>query len=163
MKRKSRPFLLLELFLALALISLSVIPMASYPFKIYQKEISLFIEMQLEETAEIAFRDLLLDLSSYIDPETFDPYTEMPEKIYKIQLSKKQNWDYLATWKLTCKPTKEEKSVSALLKADLTLVPVGSQGIFVKLPPQKKIRYNYFIEKKPAASQGEANGEPKSI
>jgi hypothetical protein len=160
---KSRPFLLLELFLALALISLSVIPLASYPFKMYQKEISLLIEMQLEETAEIAFRDLLLDLSSYIDPETFDPFIETPEKIYKIQLTKKYNWNYVANWKLTCKPTKEENPTSAFLKADLTLVPLDKQGIFVKLPPLKKIRYNYFIEKKPAASQGEANGEPETL
>ncbi len=133
--------------------------MVTYPFKIYQKEISVLAEIQLEETAEIAFRDLLLDLSSYIDAETFEPYTATPEKTYTIHLGKNREWNYLAIWELDCKPTQDSPSPSALLKANLTLIPTETAGAFTKLPTLKKAHYKYFIEKKPKASQGEANGE----
>ena len=158
MRLKRHPFILLELFLALALISLSLVPIASYPFKIYQKELTLLIEMQLQETAEIAFRDLLLDLTSYVDPETLEPYTESPETIYPIILSNTYKWDYVATWELHCKPPSSQAPSKTLLQATLLLIPQGKSSGFIKAPQADKIFFEYFIAKKSPPSQGEING-----
>ncbi len=158
MKIKKRPFILLELFLALALIALSLVPIASYPFKIYQKELTLLIEMQLQETAEIAFRDLLLDLPSYIDTETLEPYLESPEKIYPIFLSSSYKWDYIATWQLESTLPGKTPNTKILLQATLSLTPLKKSSGFIKLPQPDPIFFEYFIAKKSPPSQGEING-----
>jgi hypothetical protein len=155
---KQRPFILIELFLALALISLSLIPIASYPFKITQKEISVLIEMQLEEISEVAFRDLLLDLSSYIDPETLEPSLDVPQKSYAIRLSDSYSWNYIATWEIECKHPQKTPSSKTLLQATLLLQPEEKTSSFIKLPRPEKIFYEYFIEKKPPSSQREDHG-----
>ncbi len=153
---KKRPFILLELFLALALISLSLVPIASYPFKIYQKELTLLIEMELQETGEVAFRDLLLDLSLYIDPETLEAYSvdiERPEKLYTIRLSDTYKWDYTASWQLECIPPGKDPSSKTLLQATLLLIPVTKSSGFIKAPHPDEIFFEYFISKKPHPKQ----------
>src|SRR3990167_509218 len=96
---KQRPFILLELFIAMALLSLAIIPIVSYPAKIYKKELHTLIEIELAEVAEVAFRDLLEDLSSYLDPESFEPLGEITKKPYTVL----EKYQYLATWDLVCK------------------------------------------------------------
>lgn len=159
MSQKRRPFILIELFLALALLSLSLIPIASHPFKIVQKELTLFIEMELEELSDIAFRDLLLNLSSYIDPETLEPTGETFQKTYTVKLSDSYRWNYLATWELNSKHPGKTPSSKALLQATLTLEPEGKMSGLIKPPKPEKIFYEYFIEKKPPSSQREDHGQ----
>ncbi len=155
---KKRPFVLIELFLALALMSLSLIPISSYPVKIIQKELTLLIEMQLEEISEVAFRDLLLELSSYIDPETLEPSCLVPQKSYTIRLSDSYTWNYIATWELSCKHPQKTPSSKTLLQATLLLEPEEKTSSFIKPPKREKIFYEYFIEKKPPSSQREDHG-----
>jgi hypothetical protein len=153
-----RPFILIELFLALALLSLSLIPIASHPLKIVQKELTLFIEMELEELTDLAFRDLLLNLGSYIDPETLELVNDTFEKTYNIKLSNSYSWDYTAVWQLALKHPQKTPSSKALLQATLTLTPDEKRTLFIKPPKREKIFYEYFIEKKTPSSQREDHG-----
>ena len=133
MKIVKRPFILLELFLALALISLSIIPIASYPFKIMQKELSSLIEMELGEIAEVAFRDLLLD-------------KECLSRKYTVALSDNYLWDYTAEWDIEYKAPTTEPYTKTLLEATLTLTPQKKSHLNIKLPKPAPILFEYFIE-----------------
>ncbi len=158
-----RPFILLELFIALALISLSVIPIVSYPLKIYKKELSNLIELQLAEVAECAFKDLLLNIESYIDIETLEPYSETPETLYTVSLGDPYKWNYTATWEVKCKLPEKEPFNKALLKATLSLTPQKKGAGIIDLPKPKPLTYKYFIAKKPPPSQGEGNEDNKTV
>lgn len=61
MKRK---FILLEVFIALALISLAVIPITSYPYKIYCKELESLQKIELEHIYDLAMADFIKTLTS---------------------------------------------------------------------------------------------------
>lgn len=158
MSLKRRPFILIELFLAMALLSLSLIPISSHPFKIVQNELTLFIEMQIQEMSDLAFRDLLLNLSSYIDSETLQPTGAVFQKSYTIKLSNSYEWNYIANWELKCKHPQKTPSSKALLQATLILEPQEKRSGFIKPPKPEKIFYEYFIEKKPPSSQREDHG-----
>ncbi len=131
---KKRPFILLELFLALALISLSIIPIASYPFKITQKELSTLIEIQLQEIAEVAFKDLLLD-------------SDCLSRTYTIALNNDYKWEYLATWEIEYKTPTTEPYTKSLLQATLNLTPPKKSSGIIKLP-NLEVFFEYFIEAK---------------
>ena len=54
-KKKTHYFLLLEIILALLLISCAILPFSSYPYKVFQKEISYLEKMAIEPYFSISF------------------------------------------------------------------------------------------------------------
>lgn len=158
MKRKYYPFILLELFLAIALISLSLIPIVSHPFKIYQNELTSLIEMQLAEISDVAFKDLLIDLPLYLNKETLIPCEEFPEKVYCVVLSPNHKWKYKAIWEIDGKHVGKEPFTKVLLQASLTFEPMEKNA-----PAPNIVEYEYFIEKKEVASHGKVHEADQTV
>lgn len=63
MKRFSfqRPFILIEIFIAIALLSLFALPMISYPLKSFRNAKEALLSLEKEMQAELIFYDLLLN------------------------------------------------------------------------------------------------------
>ena len=58
-KKKTHYFLLLEIIIALLLISCSILPFSSYPYKVFQKEISYLEKMAIEPYFSLSFLEAL--------------------------------------------------------------------------------------------------------
>lgn len=74
MKRR-HPFILLETLIALALVFLTIIPITSYPFRIYEKEINSLLSVELNRVYESAFLALQQELLENI---FFEDVTDEP-------------------------------------------------------------------------------------
>ena len=105
----------------------------------------------------MAFKDLLLDLPSYIDKQTFEIQPDIPQLSYTIFLGPSYRWTYLAQWKLKCVPPKVDLFDKILLQATLSFVPETQGKGWIHLPTLPDIEYEYFIEKKASLSHGEAH------
>ena len=114
--------------------------------------------MQLEEMSEIAFRDLLLDLESYVNPDSLEPEVSDCQKTYTIALGPDYKWTYVANWEIECTPPEVDAPEKTLLKATLLFEPLEKPRGLIKLPYPEKIFFEYFIEKKPSTSQREDHG-----
>lgn len=146
---KKRAFVLLELLIAIGLVSLVIIPIHTYPQKIYHKELSLFLETELHYLADVAFADLLNQLSKQIDAKTLTISSPSFSKEYSISL-KNYTWHYLAQWELVIH---KKFSNKALLEAHLHMLPLSQKESSKKSrknPSQiaPSFSFRYFIEKK---------------
>lgn len=59
---KKHPFILLELLIAIALVSFTTLPFIHYPFFYLKEETSSLIRMELERAAEVALIEIKADL-----------------------------------------------------------------------------------------------------
>ena len=69
---KKRPFILVELLIAIAILSLCAIPLLGYPYFSYRKQRGQLLEIEFQRQAEILFYDLLKDLNYSWESLGFD-------------------------------------------------------------------------------------------
>jgi len=69
--KKKRPFILLELMIAFALVSISILPFLRYPFQQMKKEIDSLFSIQLEKAAEEELIAMQLLLYENLIPEKY--------------------------------------------------------------------------------------------
>jgi len=60
---KKRPFILMELLLCIALLSLCAIPLLGYPYSSYKRQKALLLEIEKQRQAEILFYELLKNIN----------------------------------------------------------------------------------------------------
>lgn len=56
-----RPFILIELLIAISMLSLCIIPIATHPYHSYNKQLEILLEIEKERQAEVLFFNLLKD------------------------------------------------------------------------------------------------------
>ena len=69
---KKRPFILLELLLAIAILAIAFIPLAGTPFLYFKKQREKLLEVELQRQAELIFYDLLKDFKQKNPEWKFD-------------------------------------------------------------------------------------------
>lgn len=62
---KKRPFVLLEVLLAIAILALAFVPLAGSPFLMFKKQRDELITLELEREAEVIFYNLLKNFRRY--------------------------------------------------------------------------------------------------
>ncbi|MBM3200784.1 MAG: hypothetical protein FJZ56_00055 [Chlamydiae bacterium] len=144
--KKQRPFVLIEILIAIALLALCLIPICSAPFRQYVKQIESLRKIELERISDLAYRDFLIYLAEH---ETFDslPLSKKQAKQsifgpYTIVLGKEKTT--LCNAKVSYfikKPKKPENH--AMLRIEIE--------VDEKLSPSF---YDLFIEKKPSTKHG---------
>ncbi|MGE0197538.1 MAG: type II secretion system protein [Simkaniaceae bacterium] len=80
---KKRPFILVELLICIAILSICAIPLLGYPYYSYKKQRELLLSIEKQRQAEILFYDLLknFDVSweeisfEYTNKKDLDPLT----------------------------------------------------------------------------------------
>lgn len=70
-----KPIILLEVLIALAIVSIAIIPVMSYPFRVYEKELDSLLEVELNRVYERAFLEMQKELAETI---LFDQISREP-------------------------------------------------------------------------------------
>ena len=83
---KKRPFILVELMIAIAILSLCAIPLMGYPYFSYRRERKLLLEIELQRQAEILFFDLLKDLPCTWEELEFNTRKETKLNLIKLEV-----------------------------------------------------------------------------
>jgi hypothetical protein len=152
--RKTRPFILAEVVIALSLLMICVLPLTSYPLNIREKQISLFKEMELEREKERLFRDLLENLSFYLGGD-LKPLQTFYNKEFEITVGDKK-FKYLAIWRL--KVRKKNDANFGLLRAYLSIHSKDKQLRKKTKTHTNETLFEYLIEINDPASQREEYG-----
>lgn len=66
MRIRKHPFILFEVFLAMALLSLAIIPITSYPYKVFEKEKKELLAIELKRLEILVFAKFIKNLPSHI-------------------------------------------------------------------------------------------------
>ncbi|HSX04499.1 MAG TPA: hypothetical protein VLG76_07200 [Rhabdochlamydiaceae bacterium] len=94
MKLKKHPFILLELLIAIALVSFTTLPFVHYPFIYLNDEVDSLVRMELERAAEVALIETKADLYQNLIPWevlTRNGSTSVPDIEKKIHISLPHN------------------------------------------------------------------------
>lgn len=110
-KVKTRPMIMLELILAVAIIGISSSLIIGVPSKVYQKELALLYELELQREAENFFAELLINFK---DTYSFDSLTK-ERKTYEakptsIDLEDVAKADFTTSYKLWMRSFKESNN-----------------------------------------------------
>jgi hypothetical protein len=137
--KKSRPFVLIEVLIAIALLALCLIPIATAPFRQFVKQTNALKEMELERISDIVYRDFLTVLPSLA---TFDTLPKTKEESfvhelgpYAITIGKDSHYHYIAKIRYWMKRPKEPIT-HALLRIEIEFAGTS-----------QKFSYDLFIEK----------------
>lgn len=129
-----RNFILLEVFMALALISLAVIPITSYPYKIYCKELESLQQIEREHLYDLAMASFIKALTTSLTWDqvegihTLEKYqsiiskeTSYPAQVNVVIENEAPNHRLL---KCTLQVGSEERQYSLLIHK-ISVAPVG--------------------------------------
>ena len=133
MKRISHPFILLEIFIALTILALVIVPLSSFPYKAAAKEKEAMLAVECERIFGLAQADLLDRIYSLALLE------EAEIGIYTANLSNLGSFDYNA--KVTFKK-KKKKDQHILLASEISLSPT----INGRFSPQKRKSLLYILK-----------------
>lgn len=141
-----KPFILLEVFLAIALLALCLIPIASSPFRHFLKQTKALKQMELERLNDVAYRDFLHELPSIT---TFQDLPASKEGAlhhlmgpYTFRVEECGDYSYQASFSYWIVAPKKVEN-HALLRIQLKWIPEEEGGF----SPEATI-YDLFIEKK---------------
>ena len=134
MKRIYRPFVLLEVFLAITILALAIIPLSSFPYKTYQKQTETLKQIECERISHVAYGDFLTSIDDYFSKEE----VELGE--YEIDLPTIGKFPYQIVAKLD---RSEEDKDHCLLKTTLVMTPENKNGY----NPKEQTHFLY-VEKK---------------
>ncbi|WP_194848359.1 type IV pilus modification PilV family protein [Candidatus Neptunochlamydia vexilliferae] len=84
---RQRPFVLIEVFIAIALLAVCAFPLIRYPLFAYKQEQKHLIEMELQRHAELIFYDVLKHIDKYNWEEFPRKNTKKPERVEEITVS----------------------------------------------------------------------------
>lgn len=139
MKRKliSRPMIMLELILAVAIIGIASSVIIGTPAKIYQKQLAQLYELELEREAENFFADLLINFKSL---HSFDSLLKEKKTYFykdlKIDLESYATQSFHLTYKLWTRSEKESNNNTfyKLLGCQLFFDNTSSRDLVQKKP-----------------------------
>lgn len=123
MKRCAQPFILLEIFIALTILALVIIPLSTFPFKAAKKEKEAMLAVECERIYGLAQADLLDRI------ETIALLEEADLGTYTATLSSVGSFDYNAKVILT-EEAKSDKHI--LLNTEIVLSPEIDGGFSPK-------------------------------
>ncbi len=82
-----RPFVLIEVFIAIALLAVCAFPLIRYPLFAYEKQKNHLVAMELQRHAELIFYDVLKHIDEF-SWETFPRQKkENPERVEEVTIS----------------------------------------------------------------------------
>ncbi|NGX38576.1 MAG: hypothetical protein K1000chlam2_01750 [Chlamydiae bacterium] len=111
MKRKfKRTFVLLEILIAFALVSISILPFLRYPYQYMKKEIDILFEMELEQLAQKTLAQLHMALYQ----EENDLVSPKQSNKIEVTLPRGMKRTYLVKAKVKWKKQKRDKDNNIL-------------------------------------------------
>ncbi len=121
MKYRLRPFILLEVLIAISILALVIVPLSSFPFKALKKEREMLILVESERVLSLAHADLLTYLQEH-------PPTEKSIDLgnYELELTTLGKFSYHAMADLTSEKSKERHH---LYKVTLSLTSSSKQSL----------------------------------
>jgi hypothetical protein len=140
-------FLLFEVFLAIALLALCLIPIASSPFRNFIKQSNALKQMELERLSDVAYKDLLNILPSITTfdslPTTKNESTSYDLGTYKFDIEECGTYSYLANFRFWIVDPKDATKIDnyCLIQIELTFTP-EEPGFFTP----NSFTYNLFIK-----------------
>lgn len=150
MKLKKHPFILLELLIAISLVTTVILPFIDQPFFYLKEEVNSLVKMELERAAEAALVDIKGDLyQNKIDWETLTKRgsPSLPDLEKKIQISLPNNIQKTFLQQVYFCLYKQKKG-----QGDNELFLIHVRATF-REPKSKKIalsiRKEYFIKQMP--------------
>lgn len=140
---KRNHFVLLEILIAFALVSVSILPFMHYPFEHMRKEIDLLFEMELEKIAQNELVDTQISL--YKKEINLDGIIKNEE--IHVELLKGYRRTYLKNVTITQEKQKlsDDKVMTVMLKIEVKLTPKNKKindtsfTAETKLVAQKKV------------------------
>lgn len=142
------PFLLFEVFLAVALLALCLIPIASAPFRNFVKESNALKQMEIERLSDVAYKDLLerLPLVTTFEslPKSKDEAISYDLGPYKFTIEGSGSYLYLATFSFWIIEPKDVEKIDkhCLIRIELTFTPEEKKA-FTPTP----FIYDLFVQK----------------
>lgn len=144
-RRKKRPYLLLELLIAFALLTACLLPLTQNPLTMVGKEREMLQELELTREADLLFADVKQRL--YTNKISYENLTRSEEtlKLFKLELGKNYTKEFNREirFRASAKPKKGKAG------EDIRLVKVHI--VFVSKKKQKKKNtqkfiYNVFVQ-----------------
>jgi len=141
-------FILLEVFIALTLLSISIIPITSYPYKVFTKEKSKLQEIELKRLDSLIFATFIQKLPELL---TWDALTKeeihLDFDIYEIDLKELGSFPYRVELAIS---TQKQKPSHKLLECRISFFPLIKKSYKPKsiahlllvnnLPPPKSLK-----------------------
>lgn len=134
MKLIKRPFVLLEVIIAITLLALVIIPLSSFPYKAYQKQIESLKLIESERLFNLAHAEFLAHIDEYFSQD------EVELSPLKMDLANLGQIEYSPKATITREMNEEKYH---LLKVKMALVPENENGFS---PPEHQ--FTLYIEKK---------------
>lgn len=134
MKIRKNHFILLEIFIAISILALVIIPLSSFPFRAAQKQSEIMKEIECERIFSLSYAKLLSEIETFIDQD------EIELGKYFVDLSSLGSYEYRAVAKLTKEVTEKNHF---LVKTTLSLLPENERGFTPKIR-----NYFLYVEKK---------------
>jgi hypothetical protein len=145
MKITKKSFVLIEVLLAITLISIAAFPLLSHPAKVYKQELLLLQQRELERTFENVFFDLISDLNKHLSFEDISSEGSILSLgRYTVNLGDLGTYPYNAHCLVkNCYPNIEEPSISnKLISIEIALTPKNK-----KSAKPKPVTYLLHIKK----------------
>lgn len=146
MQIKKSPFILIEVLIAITLLSLLLVPIASLPYKTYQKELLAIESLELSRLQENLFGDFMQTVHEKVACDVLEKVgVEESLGLYQIDLPPIGSFPYKANYTLEIKNdyTSKEKVHYYLIDWTLTLSPL-KKGSFT--PPS--VTYSFVISQR---------------
>ena len=121
-----RPFILLEVLIAISILALVIVPLSSFPFKAMKKEREMITLIECERIFGLVHADFLAHLQEH---PSFAESIDLGD--YELSLTSLGKWSYHATAELSSKKAKDQHN---LYKVTLSLKPSLKQAL---TPPKK--------------------------
>lgn len=135
MKRRRHGFILLEVFIAISLLTMALLPISSYPYKIFEKERKKLLAIECKRAETLVFARFVQNLTDYITPLLLEQDEILiPLGQESIDLGKLGRYAFDVEIKIT---TENKNQTSYLLACEVCLIPHGSK-IFI---PEPKVHY----------------------
>lgn len=134
MIRRKQPFILLEIFIAISILALVIIPLSSFPYKAYQKQTESMKQVECERIYHLAYADFLSSIETNYDKDELDLGS------FEANLSSIGKTQYNAFANIERKVADEKH---LLLETTISLIPENKNGY----TPKKQI-YVLYVEKK---------------
>lgn len=113
-----RPFILIELLLAISILSVCIIPIITYPYYTYNKQLASLLTIEKERQAEVLFFDLLRDFPVSWEQVSFDVQKKEPLPTIQMEIDGIGKVPIFASYRLFVhsngKKTKTEKHIANL-------------------------------------------------
>lgn len=134
-RRQRRSFILLEVFIAISLLTMAIIPISSYPYKVFEKEKKELLAIELKRAESLVFARFVQGLCEHITPHLLEQgLIELELEKQWINLEKLGHFPYRAKISIT---SENKKKSSYLLACEVSLIPEGNKGF----TPQPCVHY----------------------